>query len=79
MKKFSRKVSYAQRPPEATEDMEAEAEEEGKKAGRIDWIIVNPVTMAAAELEWCAVETQALYFSSGKMRPEFEAYAAKPD
>lgn len=75
---FLRKVADVQRPPDQQEDMEAEAEEEGKKAGRIDWIIVNPATMEAAELEWCAIETQALYFSGGKMRPEFDAYAAKP-
>ena len=75
---FLRKVSDAQRPAEIAADMEAEAEEEGKKAGRIDWILVNPATMNAGELDWCAVETQALYFSGDKMRPEFDAYAASP-
>lgn len=53
-------------------------EGEGKKAGRIDWIIVNPSSMESSELEWCAVETQALYFSGDKMRPEFDAYAKAP-
>ena len=75
---FLRKISDVQRPPEIAADMAAEAEEEGKKAGRIDWILVNPATMIAGELEWCAVETQALYFSGDKMRPEFDAYAASP-
>lgn len=75
---FLRKVSDSIRPPEAALDMEAEAEEEGKKAGRIDWIIVNPETMTASELQWCAVETQAIYFSGGRMRDDFEAYAANP-
>lgn len=75
---FLRKVSDVQRTPEIASDMQAEAEEEGKKAGRIDWILVNPATMAANELEWCALETQALYFSGDKMRPEFDAYAAGP-
>lgn len=75
---FLRKVSDAIRTPELAADIEPEAEEEGKKAGRIDWILVNPATMDASELEWCAVETQALYFSGDKMRPEFEAYAAAP-
>jgi hypothetical protein len=75
---FLRKVSDAIRAPETAADMEAEAEEEGKKAGRIDWILVNPASMTASELEWCAVETQALYFSGNKMRPEFDAYAAAP-
>lgn len=53
-------------------------EGETKKAGRIDWIIVNPNTMDAGELEWCAIETQALYFSGNKMRLEFDAYARAP-
>jgi hypothetical protein len=58
-------------PDEGTED-------EGKKAGRIDWIIVDPASMAEAELRWAAVETQAIYFSGGRMRDEFNAYASKP-
>ena len=80
---FLRKVSEtrlaieAKRDPEVAEDVEAETEEE-KKAGRIDWIVVNPASMNASELEWAAVETQALYFSGGKMIVEFEAYAAAP-
>lgn len=45
---------------------------------KIDWIVVNPASMNAAELEWCAIETQALYFSGDRMRPEFDAYAAAP-
>ena len=53
-------------------------EGETKKAGRIDWIIVNPNTMDSGELEWCAIETQALYFSGNKMRLEFDAYAKAP-
>jgi hypothetical protein len=75
---FLRKVSDAQRLLEIAADMEDEAEEEGKKAGRIDWILVNPSTMTAGELEWCAVETQSLYFSGDKMRLEFDAYAVSP-
>ncbi|WP_081463822.1 NotI family restriction endonuclease [Candidatus Glomeribacter gigasporarum] len=66
------------RTPETAADIEAEVAEEGKKAGRIDWILVNPATMDTSELEWCAVETQALYFSGDKMRLEFVAYAASP-
>jgi hypothetical protein len=75
---FLRKVSDTQRPAEIASDMEEEAEEEGRKAGRIDWILVNPATLSAGELDWCAVETQALYFSGARMRPEFDAYAASP-
>ncbi|BEN26837.1 NotI family restriction endonuclease [Serratia sp. CY48663] len=70
---FLRKVSDY-----STGDNSDDEEGEGKKAGRIDWILVNPATMNAGELEWCAVETQALYFSGDKMRPEFDAYAAAP-
>ncbi len=72
---FLRKVTDTGRPEEGRE---TEEEEEGRKAGRIDWILVNPATMNAGELEWCAVETQALYFSGDKMRPEFDAYATAP-
>jgi hypothetical protein len=75
---FLRKISDAPRPTEDSSASEAESEEDGKKAGRIDWILVNPATMTSGELEWCAVETQALYFSGDKMRPEFDAYAASP-
>ena len=49
-----------------------------RKAGRIDWIVVNPASIGSSELEWCAIETQALYFSGGKMRPEFDAYVLDP-
>jgi hypothetical protein len=70
---FLRRVADSASPRQAADD-----EDEGKKAGRIDWILVNPATMAAHELQWCAVETQALYFSGDRMRPEFDAYAAAP-
>lgn len=71
---FLRKVSDTQRAL----DTDAEPDEDSKKAGRIDWILVNPATITSGELEWCAVETQALYFSGDKMHHEFEAYAAAP-
>lgn len=80
---FLRKVSDARLPvkiehdPDAATDIAAEEEEE-KKAGRIDWIVVNPASINAAELEWAAIETQALYFSGGKMIVEFAAYASAP-
>jgi len=75
---FLRKIPDARTSPEIAEDMKAEAKEEEKKAGRIDWILISPGTATRDELEWCAVETQALYFSGGKMRPEFDAYAHAP-
>lgn len=71
---FLRKVSDTN----ARGTVPADEEGEGKKAGRIDWIIVNPSSMDSGELEWCAIETQALYFSGDKMRPEFDAYAKTP-
>lgn len=67
----------AARDAEVASDVEAEEEEE-KKAGRIDWIVVNPASMAGNDIEWAAIETQALYFSGTKMLVEFEAYAASP-
>ncbi len=75
---FLRKITDTQRPAESSQDMDVEAKEEEKSAGRIDWILVNPTTIEAGELDWCAVETQALYFSGAKMRPEFDAYAHSP-
>lgn len=80
---FLRKISDTRQPieasrdPKVVEEIEEEQKEE-KKAGRIDWIVLNPATMAAAELEWAAIETQALYFSGGNMKAEFGAYAAAP-
>jgi hypothetical protein len=78
---FLRKVSDSRLPVEAirNEEVAADVEEEEeaeKKAGRIDWLVVNPASMSANDLEWAAVETQALYFSGGKMITEFQAYAA---
>lgn len=77
---FLRKVLDASAATNAV-DMDGEngeEDDEGKKAGRIDWILVNPATMDSGELEWCAVETQSLYFSGNKMRLEFDAYAEAP-
>lgn len=75
---FLRKVSNPKRPQEIEDEMDEEAKDEQKKAGRIDWIIVNPDTVSGDKLEWCAIETQAVYFSGKKMGHEFEAYAEKP-
>ena len=72
------KVSDTQRPAEIAEDMEAEAEEEGKTAGRIDWILFNPATLDSGDPAWCAVETQAPLLLRRQNVPEFDAYAAAP-
>jgi len=75
---FLRKITEHRQSAVETEDMELEAKEEAKKAGRIDWIVVDPASVEGGELLWCAIETQALYFSGGKMRAEFDAYANAP-
>lgn len=54
-------------------------DEEGKKAGRIDWLLIDPATENDTDPKWCALETQAVYFSGDKMGPEFDAYANNPD
>lgn len=74
---FLRKISDTVRDA-ATEQDIAEEVEEGKKAGRIDWIVLDPATFNLADPSWCAVETQALYFSGGNMKVEFSAYADDP-
>lgn len=43
---------------------------ESEEVGRIDNILVIP---GSEPLNWCAVETQAVYFSGPKMGPEFVA------
>jgi hypothetical protein len=54
-------------------DKEDADEGEGKKAGRIDWVLVHP--KADASLKWCAIESQAVYFSGRAMLSEFENWA----
>lgn len=46
-----------------------------KMAGRIDWILVNPESLESNDVQWCALETQALYFSGANMGLEFRHYA----
>lgn len=81
---FLRKISDLLQPLETkidsqiAEDVAEEAEDE-KKAGRIDWILVNPNSMNSSDLDWCAVETQALYFSGDKMELEFAAHSKNPN
>jgi hypothetical protein len=50
------------------------AEQKERKAGRIDWVLVDP--NSDASLRWCAVETQAVYFSGPSMRSDFQSFAA---
>ena len=75
---FLRKVSDVDQPTGEVVAVEEETDDDSKKAGRIDWIIVNPATLTAAELDWCAIETQAVYFSGKEMRLDFDIYAAAP-
>lgn len=48
--------------------------ESESKAGRIDWIFVDPATLDSSSLRWCALETQSLYFSGHNMTDDFERY-----
>lgn len=57
------------------EDEASEEIGEGKKAGRIDWLLVDPDTADSEMPKWCAVETQGVYFSGAKWKNEFEAFA----
>jgi hypothetical protein len=75
---FLRKIEEFGVNADSKDDVAAEAAEEQKRAGRIDWILVNPATLEARDLEWCAVETQALYFSGDNTPVEFAAYEVPP-
>lgn len=45
---------------------------DGKAAGRIDMVLCDPLTLGSGDgLRWCIVETQAVYFSGGRMDDEF--------
>jgi hypothetical protein len=54
-------------------------DEDGKKAGRIDWILVERGSETNPEPRWCALETQAVYFSGKAMEAEFEPYVSNPE
>jgi Restriction endonuclease NotI len=53
---------------------ELDAKEKERKAGRIDWVLIHPDI--SGSLKWCAVETQAVYFSGKAMDSEFESLAS---
>jgi hypothetical protein len=53
---------------------EGDAKQGERKAGRIDWVLVHPDI--GEPLKWCAVETQAVYFSGKAMNSEFESLAS---
>ena len=55
-------------------DKDDTEEGDGKKAGRIDWVLVHPDTSTL--LKWCAIETQAVYFSGKSMNSEFKNWAS---
>lgn len=60
------------------DDTDLADEKESKKAGRIDWIIVNP-EQSKNDLDWVAIETQSLYFSGRGMESEWQGYFDTPD
>lgn len=74
-----RKRPAAQGDGKSDEEENSALPEEAKKAGRIDWLLMDATTLAEPDPKWCAVETQAVYFSGGKMGPEFDAYADRPE
>jgi hypothetical protein len=45
-----------------------------KKAGRIDWIAIDGSTLDHDDPKWCAIETQAVYFSGKKMSHDYEGH-----
>lgn len=49
--------------------------DDAKKAGRIDWVLVAP-TSVKTSLSWCALESQAVYFSGKAMGSEFHQWAS---
>jgi hypothetical protein len=58
------------------DELSGEGDEDSvRKAGRIDWLLINPSSLNQPELQWCAVETQSLYFSGKAMSHDFAAYA----
>lgn len=55
------------------------SKERSAKAGRIDWVIAKGQPKQTGQaLEWAAVETQAVYFSGGKFKPDFDSYLTAP-
>lgn len=72
---FLRKIAGVAEITAGEDDNDTDEQEEKKKAGRIDWLLVDPESLDTANLRWCALETQAVYFSGAKMEPEFSAYA----
>jgi hypothetical protein len=53
--------------------------DEGSRAGRIDWVLVDPSTIASSALRWCALEMQSLYFSGHNMTDDFDRYRTATD
>lgn len=54
-------------------------DEDSRRAGRIDWILVDPTSVGSSDLKWCALETQGLYFSGTNWKQEFKAFAENGD
>lgn len=83
---FAKEIPFLRRPrsPEAAVAAEETAQETdgsesegvsdpGKEdVGRIDLVFVHPED----EEKWCAVEMQAVYFSGGAMKPDFDLIAS---
>lgn len=72
---FLKKLKSVAEVDNATSVKNDEEAEDKKRAGRIDWILVDPASAATNHLKWCAVETQGVYFSGTKMEREFQVLA----
>lgn len=57
--------------------VDKKGEPRGAKAGRIDWVLVSDPDDARSD--WMAIETQAVYFSGGKMEDDFQMYIESPN
>ena len=63
---------------DSLEEIELTPSVEEKKAGRIDWLLLNSNSENDNDPNWCALETQAVYFSGDNMGLEFTAYLNSP-
>lgn len=64
---------------EATPRDSADTSAGTEAVGRIDMIVVDHASLTSPRLEWCAMETQAVYFSGAGMEGALEAIRSHPD
>lgn len=59
--------------------VDSEGNPKTKKAGRIDWILIPDTDVEYQNLDWLAIETQAVYFSGASMDNDFKHYLDSPE